>query len=74
MFSYFWFQTYHRCPRFRKPARIRLNSDRIRGSRPYRGVLHQDYNNNKEGVKHYLNIYRAPDLALPAEILYVGGK
>ena len=25
LFSYFWCLTYHRCGRFRKPARIRLN-------------------------------------------------
>ena len=39
MFSYCQCQTYHRCARFRKPARIRSNSDRIRGSRAYRGRL-----------------------------------
>ena len=45
MFSYFWCQTYHRCPRFRKPARIR-------GSRAYRGRL--KYENKKEGFRTYL--------------------
>ena len=39
MFSYFWCQTYHRCARFRKQAQIRKNSNRIRGSRAYRGRL-----------------------------------
>ena len=46
----------HRCPRFRKPAQIRINSNRIRfqGSRVYRGhVWHQKYKNRKAGVKNY---------------------
>ena len=34
VFSYFWCQTFHKCPRFRKPAWIR-----IQGSRVYKGRL-----------------------------------
>ena len=56
---YFLCQTFHRCTRSRKPARIRIriHLDRIRiriqGVGLTEDVRHQKYENKKEGLQNY---------------------
>ena len=67
MFSYYWCQTYHICPRFRKPDRIRIHCSKgLQGTSDTKSIQ-----TKKKAFKIIQNIYSIDYKNLPSfEIQY----